>query len=90
MAAISAIAISLIFFWHAIFGGASILLGGPLSYKMLALSGRPLSDDSYAQIITYEPNRLVLEIKTEHPAVLVVSEINYPGWVATIDGESLT
>jgi len=62
----------------------------PGTDKMPALSGHPLSDDSYARIITYEPNRLVLETKTEQPAVLVVSEMNYPGWVATIDGEYLT
>jgi SAM-dependent methyltransferase len=55
--------------------------------KMPALSGRPLSEDSYARIVSYEPNRLVIETKTDQPAVLVVSEMHYPGWVATIDGE---
>ncbi len=55
-------------------------------HKMPALSGRPLSNDSYARIVTYEPTRLILETKTDQPAVLVVSEMHYPGWVATIDG----
>src|SRR5215813_8265439 len=54
--------------------------------KMPALSGRPLSDDSYVRIDAYEPNRLALETKTDQPAVLVVSEMHYPGWVATLDG----
>jgi hypothetical protein len=55
-------------------------------HKAPALSGRPLSDDSYAQIVTYEPNRIILETKTDQTAVLVVSEMHYPGWRATIDG----
>lgn len=55
-------------------------------HKMPGLSGRPLSNDSYARIVTYEPNRLVLETKADQPAVLVVSEMHYPGWVAMLDG----
>jgi hypothetical protein len=54
--------------------------------KIPALSGRSLSDNSYARIVTYEPNRLTIETRTDQPAVLVVSEMHYPGWVATIDG----
>jgi len=54
--------------------------------KIPTLSGRPLSDDSYARIVNYEPNRLTIETKTDQPAVLVVSEMHYPGWIAKIDG----
>ena len=54
--------------------------------KAPALSGRPLSEDSYARIVTYEPNRLTIETKTDQPAVLVISEMHYPGWIAKIDG----
>ena len=54
--------------------------------KMPALGGRPLSPDSYARINNYEPNRLTIETNSDQQAVLVLSEINYPGWVATIDG----
>lgn len=39
-----------------------------------------------AKISSYEPNRLVIETSAEKTAVLIVSEINYPGWEATIDG----
>jgi len=54
--------------------------------KMPTLSGRPLSADSYARIVNYEPNRLLIETKADQPAVLVVSEMHYPGWVALLDG----
>ncbi len=55
-------------------------------HKMPVLSGRPLSNDSYARIVGYKPNHLVIETKTDQPAVLVISEMHYPGWVAKIDG----
>ena len=45
-----------------------------------------LSRTAEARVVNYEPNRLVIETKSESAALLVVSEINYPGWVATIDG----
>lgn len=55
-------------------------------HKMPPLSGRPLTNDSYARIVSYEPNRLVIETKSDQTAVLVVSEMHYPGWVAMLDG----
>jgi|SRR5262245_26905748 len=53
---------------------------------MPALSGRSLSDDASARIITYKPSRLVIETKTDQDALLVLSEMHYQGWVATPDG----
>lgn len=38
------------------------------------------------QILERLPNRLVLEVDTDADGVLVLSEIDYPGWQATIDG----
>jgi uncharacterized membrane protein YfhO len=35
---------------------------------------------------SYEPNRLKIDTEAEHPSFLVVSEINYPGWTARMDG----
>ncbi len=40
-----------------------------------------------AKIVSYEPNRLTIETKADKRGVLVVSEINHPGWEATIDGQ---
>ncbi len=51
-----------------------------------ALSGRPLSDSAAARVVSYEPNRLVIETDSDHSAILVVSELYYPGWIAKVDG----
>ena len=40
-----------------------------------------------ARVSIYEPNRLMIETESDRQSVLVVSEINYPGWIARIDGE---
>lgn len=40
-----------------------------------------------AKIIRYEPNRLTIETNSDKQAALIVSEVSYPGWEATIDGQ---
>ncbi|HKZ03732.1 MAG TPA: YfhO family protein [Pyrinomonadaceae bacterium] len=52
------------------------------------LSRGPISAASLVRIVSYEPNRMMLETESATDAVLVVSELNYPGWVATIDGQN--
>ncbi|HKX31895.1 MAG TPA: YfhO family protein [Blastocatellia bacterium] len=56
-------------------------------HKLPALSGAPLSAESYARVVSYEPNRIVIETESDQAAVLVVSELHYPGWRAMMDGE---
>jgi hypothetical protein len=58
-----------------------------------ALSGLPggqISATATARIAAYEPNRVVVDTNADSSSVLVLSEINYPGWVATVDGASAT
>jgi hypothetical protein len=55
-------------------------------HKLPKLSGRPLAPGSFARIVNYEPNRLVIETNADQPTILVLSEIHYPGWVAMVDG----
>ncbi|MGH9849409.1 MAG: YfhO family protein [Blastocatellia bacterium] len=43
-----------------------------------------------ARIVSYKPNRLAIETSADKRAALVVSEINYPGWEAVIDGQPTT
>jgi hypothetical protein len=42
---------------------------------------------SIVRLKSYEPNRLTYEVNSGKGGVVVFSEIYYPGWTATIDGE---
>ena len=42
---------------------------------------------SVVTITAYEPNRLTYDVNSGKGGVLVFSEIFYPGWTATVDGE---
>jgi hypothetical protein len=63
-----------------------VLLEAPPE-RLRELTGGSLGAGDGAHIISYEPNRLLIEANADKPAVLVVSESNYPGWVATVDGK---
>jgi hypothetical protein len=45
------------------------------------------TDGATARVVAYEPNRLVIETDAATSTVLVVSEIFYPGWEATVDAQ---
>jgi hypothetical protein len=49
----------------------------------LALPG---AGQARVQIVERLPGRLVLEVDTDADGVLVLSEIDYPGWQAKVDG----
>jgi hypothetical protein len=53
------------------------------------LPGGQISSAATARVAAHEDNRLVIDTTADSAAVLVVSEINYPGWVATVDGASV-
>lgn len=44
---------------------------------------------SIVTITSYEPNRLVYDVQSTKGGVIVFSEIYYPGWTATVDGEEV-
>ena len=53
---------------------------------------KPVAEETAdsASIVTltaYEPNKLTYDVKSVRGGVVVFSEIYYPGWTATIDGE---
>ncbi len=50
--------------------------------------GNTVSRDSTSavELLSYEPNELKYSVKSEHGGVVVFSEVYYPGWTATIDG----
>ena len=51
--------------------------------------GKAVEQDtlSIVRLTSYEPNRLTYEVNSGKGGVVVFSEIYYPGWTATIDGE---
>ena len=55
-------------------------------HSLPALPGGQISSAATARIAAYENNRLVVDTVADTASVLIVSEINYPGWVATVDG----
>src|SRR6266540_3345103 len=65
---------------------ALIETGGKSSQVLSQLSGGEVSPNAVAKISSYEPNRLKIDTESEHPSFLVVSEVNYPGWAALMDG----
>src|SRR3712207_2168639 len=40
-----------------------------------------------ATLKTYAPNTLTYEVNSDKGGVLVFSEVYYPGWTATVDGQ---
>ena len=57
--------------------------------KFQAQLGEAVEQDtaSVAVITAYEPNRLTYDVNSGKGGLLVFSEIYYPGWTATVDGE---
>ena len=56
--------------------------------ELPSLPGGNLPAGSSARMLTYSPNFIRMETEAPTPAILVVSEIYYPGWDATIDGQA--
>lgn len=48
------------------------------------------TNTSLVSMKSYQPNHLTYEVKSDKGGVVVFSEIYYPGWTATIDGEPAT
>jgi hypothetical protein len=58
--------------------------------ELLRPVAEEVGDTSNIVTITgYEPNRLTYDVKSAKGGVVVFSEIYYPGWTATVDGETV-
>jgi hypothetical protein len=57
------------------------------SPQPLALPAGPMQGD--AQIVKYESDRVVVQASTDRAALLVLADNMYPGWTATLNGESV-
>ncbi|HSR32611.1 MAG TPA: YfhO family protein [Anaerolineae bacterium] len=49
----------------------------------------PGSGNGVVQSVERFPNRLVLDAETDQDGILVLSEIDYPGWQAKVDGQEV-
>jgi hypothetical protein len=52
------------------------------------LPGGELDARSSVRVVAYEPSRIVVETDAQTPTLLVLSEMFYPGWEATVDGHA--
>jgi hypothetical protein len=57
--------------------------------ELPALDGGELGAGSGATVVSYAADRIAIETRADKPSVLVVSEIFYPGWEATVDGRAV-
>lgn len=59
--------------------------------KFVGQLGESVKQDSTSivTITSYEPNKLVYDVHSDKGGVVVFSEIYYPGWTATVDGEEV-
>ena len=69
------------------FDPMKVALLGIQPNRLPQVPGGDLPADSTARIVIYEPNHLLVETNASTPTILVLSEIFYPGWTATIDGQ---
>lgn len=69
---------------------------GDIDFHRVALVSSPLRErieplraDGYEQVNfgEYQPNKMKLSLQTSSSALLVLSEMYYPGWRATVDGK---
>jgi hypothetical protein len=64
-----------------------VLDASPSESDVRAMEQAPVSDRSAAEIIRYEPDRVVIRAYAEHPGLLVLTDTFYPGWNAYVDGK---
>jgi len=57
--------------------------------ELPALPGGALAAGSTARVTSYEAARVVVETSAPTATMLVLSEVNYPGWEATVDGAAV-
>ena len=65
-------------------GRRTVVAGEPLPGLRSAPGPGPAGR---ARIVRYEPERVVVEATANRPAELVLTDLHYPGWKVTLDGE---
>jgi len=62
---------------------ATVILGENAEFD---LPSKPV-DGWQVSVRTYKPERIILDVTTPQNGYLVISELDYPGWMATVDGK---
>jgi hypothetical protein len=75
-------------FHELTFDPASTILLDGAPTRFLELKKKPAVPNlkSAVRVVTYENNRIVLEVDSPEAAFLFMSEAHYPGWKAYVDG----
>jgi uncharacterized membrane protein YfhO len=75
-------------FHELTFEPARTILLDEVPTRFLELKKKPAMPDlkSAVRVVTYENNRIVLELDSPEAAFLFMSEAHYPGWKAYVDG----
>ena len=65
------------------------LFGAVADRKFREQLGDAVAQDTLSRVTlkSYEPNQLTYEVNSDKGGVVVFSEIYYPGWTATVDGQ---
>ena len=66
----------------------SELAGLSRPYPVLEPEADARPSVSRVTVLSYRRNAVSLSVKTDRPGVLVLHDLHYPGWEATVDGES--
>lgn len=64
---------------------SSVLVTGAVPSR----SPAPASSDEQVTVEAYDPEQIVLRARVAAPGALVLADTFYPGWQATVDGESV-
>jgi hypothetical protein len=67
----------------------TVTLDAPLPADQAAsLSPQPVRSEAHATITRYEAHRVDIEAQTPIPGILVLADVDYPGWQVSVDGKS--
>jgi hypothetical protein len=62
--------------------------GSPVaSAERVVLDGPPVGPDERAEIVRYEPDRVVVRVGAAETRYLVLTDSYFPGWSVTVDGQ---